>query len=61
MEELIEKLNRLKVTIQYYEDLSKTSIKDKIELENTQLKMQFAKKEMLLLLMETDKLLTKNA
>jgi hypothetical protein len=61
MGELLEKLNRLKITLDYYEELSRSQSKDSIELENIKLKMQFAKKEMLLLLMEVDKLMEKNA
>lgn len=61
MDELIDKLNRLKIAAQYYDELAQAPIKDKLELENRQLKMQFTKKEMLLLLMEADKAINKNA
>ncbi|RLE37464.1 hypothetical protein DRJ17_06565 [Candidatus Woesearchaeota archaeon] len=51
-EELRQKLDQVVVAAEFYDELGKQLIKDNVELENVKTKMNFAKQEILKLLLD---------
>ncbi|MBU0535575.1 MAG: hypothetical protein KKE20_01315 [Nanoarchaeota archaeon] len=56
-EKLRKKIQKVSAVLDFYDDLCKRSIHDEKELKDVKLKMDFAKKQMLKLCMESKKII----